>query len=438
MFAFWGLFIYFVQAALQFYVALRILGRHTSAYKIALFACFQTISATLIFLFIPIRGLQFVLASSTYMLFHMWLLEASLFPEVVFCYLFPVALELLGDIVVSLFGDPSLPPFFSVPLTWQLFDPSNYLVSLLPSAFLASFFWLKDRFFSTQKLKGGGIGGKRTRFYMLGLTTIGIMQVIWFIWVSETANISLPMEHSFFFATILVFPLLGFALYQEMNIIRQITKRLQYQTRQSTLQKSALRALREERHDFLNELALISTYVEMGKKDEALSCITYTAASLSERYNYVTLPDDAWLTVLAIKYKEAEHRGILFTVNIEEDVPESFTERRLLPKLLTNLIDNAFTAVANEFNPRVTLTWQKNSENERILSVANNGLMIAPWDRSRIWEGGVSSKEDEFGNSGWGLVICKRIAQELGAILSLESDPEQTIFSLKLPPQTGP
>ena len=38
--------------------------------------------------------------------------------------------------------------------------------------------------------------------------------------------------------------------------------------------------MREERHDILNELALVSSYVQMHKWEEAQQCIEFIAASL--------------------------------------------------------------------------------------------------------------------------------------------------------------
>lgn len=45
----------------------------------------------------------------------------------------------------------------------------------------------------------------------------------------------------------------------------------------------------------------------------------------------------------------------------------------------------------------------------------------------------MTSKEDPSGHHGWGLVICNRIAEELGGSLTYTSSPELTTFTLTLP-----
>lgn len=433
VFTFWRSFLYFSSTGFQLYVSLRLLRRPTPKSKLVLFALLQTIAASLGETLIPFPYLQFALISFTHMAFHMWIFQVDLFPEAIFCYTTPIVLGVIGELLNHSF----FPQYFAFPfvnnLKRSIFIPPFSWSSFLPSILVACYFWINDHWNCFEFHKNSPEKNDYFWCYMFMLGSISILPIIWVTCLLGMNHSFFPYPRSFFFATILIYPLIGFTLYQYMHASRQTAKRLQYLVRKSTLQKSALRTLREERHDFLNELALISTYVEMDKKEEALSCIAYTAASLSERYNYSTLPDDAWLTVLELKQKEAERRSIQFTVDIQAELPQSFTELRLLPKLITNLIDNAFYAVAKERNPQVTLTWKVNGANERTLSVSNNGPMISPWEGMRIFQGGVTSKENLSGNSGWGLVICKRIAQELGGILSYESDQDLTVFTLTLP-----
>ena len=226
-------------------------------------------------------------------------------------------------------------------------------------------------------------------------------------------------------------PLSFFMLHQYMTENERAGKSLKYQLKQNAIQKSAMKTLREDRHEFINDLTLISTYLQMGKIDEAMTCLNYTSAKLADRNNYASLPHDAWLTVLESKQKEAKHRRIEFQVNIEADPPSCFQEQRLLPKLIINLIDNAFNASPNSQNPS-NLNLDCRSRGERILAVKNNGPEIPPLVGKKIFTW-VTTKPNSEGNHGWGLVICKNIAVELKGSLTYKSSPEETTFILTLP-----
>jgi len=197
------------------------------------------------------------------------------------------------------------------------------------------------------------------------------------------------------------------------------------------IQENAIATLREERHDILNELALASAYIQVGKYQEASRCIQFIAADLSDRYNYTTLPNDAWVTVIQAKQQEAQEQGIRCTIKLDANPPTCINERRLLPKLVFNLLDNALEAAGQSEDPWVELEWV--SENGcRVLSVRNNGAFISDDIKHKIFEGGYSHKG---GDRGWGLAICSKIASQLGGVLSVDSDENVTEFALRLPPE---
>jgi two-component system cit operon sensor histidine kinase CitA len=229
-------------------------------------------------------------------------------------------------------------------------------------------------------------------------------------------------------------PLSSYAVQRYAAKDQKTGKSLQYHIRQRATQKLAINILREERHEFINELTLISTYLQMGKYAEAKTCLDYSSAKLADRNNYPALPHDAWLTVLELKQREAKHRQIDFRVDIRAKAPASFQEQRLLPKLIINLVDNAFHAVARQPDAQVSLSWSLGQDDERILRVSNNGPEVSPWDGKMIFRGGVTTKQEDSGNHGWGLVICKDIAGVLHGSLTYQSSPERTTFALTLPP----
>lgn len=218
-----------------------------------------------------------------------------------------------------------------------------------------------------------------------------------------------------------------YAKHLQINVKRELMQNLENE--QLEVQASAIEAMREQRHDILNELAIISSYVQMGMPGKAKEALDFLAAKLADKYNYSELPKDAWLSMINQKQQLAALLDIELTICLEADSPSDFNEQRLLPKAVALLLDNAFDAVSREPHPKVELIW-KQVGHCRILSVENNGPLIPADELDRLFEYGYSSKPGP--NRGWGLPLCRCIAAELGGGLSVRSSPYSTKFIFML------
>lgn len=436
MFAFPQSILLFFQIGFQFYTALRLQGRPAPWVSLLAFTLAQTIS-NLVFLFImPFGWPQFMLISATHIIYHMWIFKAELFPEVIFCYITPLVLGTVGEWIFPPLFATCFPKVFGSGFLYTTLGPSFAWTAFLPSFLVACYYFLfRDMLSHTVKKSQPST---ESNYRAWGYVFLGLIIVLQNLHARGYCPSSTPNSTFggvFMWSSSVTLLVMGIVLQQTGKKDRRTKQVIQFHIKQNTLQKSAIRALREERHDFLNELTLISTYIQIGKMDKALDCISYTAAALSDRYNYASLPDDAWLTVLEFKQTEAMRRRIEFLVDIQADPPGSFMERRLLPKFITNLVDNSFTAVASQPNPHVTLSWSLGQNQERILTVSNNGPQIPPSRGNTMFLGGMTTKKDGADHNGWGLPICRRIADELASSLTYESSPDQTSFILTLPPQ---
>lgn len=425
-----------VIVGLQIFVSLRLLGREAVWWKVASFAFLQTSSLLLFTSILPGSALQFLAISITFCACFRWVYDDPIFPNAVACYLTSLALGTAGELVFQplykLYGGG----FFMSSLGTTIFTPSLRMGVFVPTLLLALYFGVLDLREERNKenRRSKGLDGHSWIAIYGGIATI-----CYFMFPSTHLNPSAEslFRYAFFGGCLLTIPITLFALHQYILKTEKADKSLQYHAKQRAIQKSAISTLREERHDFINELTLISTYLQMGKTDEAIRCIEYSSAKLADRNNYASLPWDAWLTVLESKQKEAKQRHINFQVNILADTPRYFKEQRLLPKAIINLVDNAFRAVSTQANPQVSLSWFSGDTGERILAVTNNGPEISARDGEMIFRGGVTTKKGPSGNHGWGLVICKEIAKELGGSLTYESSPEETSFILTLAAQDG-
>ncbi|NLJ81015.1 MAG: GHKL domain-containing protein [Firmicutes bacterium] len=417
--------VYFPLTAIHLFAAQNLLKKTSSKLKLMIAALLQAATITVIRTIVPILGLQALILTITHLVYHQAALEAPLVPDALFSAIFPIVSAVIGELIFL----PILARFFSPPLSMPLFC---WIISL-PSLLLALCFLFRPGP-SSRRLN---LLRHYSRGYPLQLhllcTAAALFHSFCILDCAFRGEKGLKLCPIYIYTSLIILPVLGVVLIQSVQNSHRAQKKLRHHAQKSRLAKQSLRALQEERHDVLNELTLISSYVQMQKWEQAQACIAYTAASLAERYNYSTLPDDAWFTVLASKQKEALHRGITFAIHIDADPPLDYAELRLLPKLITNLVDNAFAAVENTPNPTVSLFWSKRPQGGRLLSVTNNGPPIPAEIRARIYEPGVSTKTRQKENGGWGLAICKKIAAELGGALEYESCELLTSFTLDLP-----
>lgn len=425
--------VYFPLAGIQLFVSRSLLKQPTAKSRLFVFSCLQAATHLLLETIVPFFGLKVVLQTTTHMIFHIAVFEAAVIPTALFAAIFPVVLGIAGELSCL----PLYTRFFG--LSWKApfppatFSPRFTWITSFPSLLLALFFLIRPTQIKARvNLLRRDPKKQALKIYLsaAAATAIHTFCILDYVYRGPEA---LRLSPVYVFAGVVILPALGGTLFQYAHDSRRAQKAIEYHARRRKLQERTLRALREERHDILNELTLISSYVEMQKWDQAQKCIAYTAASLSDRYNYATLPEDAWLTILAAKQKEAAQRKIDFTTYLEAPPPRSYAEQRLLPKIIANLVDNAFTAVEDLPNPQVRLFWREHPPNQRLLAVTDNGPPISPDIKKRIFQEGVSTKTNNSENSGWGLVICKRVAETLGATLTCQSDEHETTFNLVLP-----
>lgn len=124
----------------------------------------------------------------------------------------------------------------------------------------------------------------------------------------------------------------------------------------------------------------------------------------------------------------AEKNSIHLTLEIEADVLWNM-DRRCFPKILNNLLSNAFKYTPQ--NGNVKVSFCKLSEDEVELKVYNTGKGIKEEDRSRIFnryhvlDEVTENTSHLFSKNGLGMAICHSTVQLLGGTITINSEVGQ-------------
>lgn len=121
-------------------------------------------------------------------------------------------------------------------------------------------------------------------------------------------------------------------------------------------------------------------------------------------------------------------RGLEFSCSCDPEIPSAVCVDSLrLKQILNNLISNAlkFTP-SGEIRVRAERVGCGDENDQVRFSVTDTGIGIAPADQARLFEPFTQADETitrNFGGTGLGLTICKRLVELMGGDIELDSEP---------------
>lgn len=185
------------------------------------------------------------------------------------------------------------------------------------------------------------------------------------------------------------------------------------------------RALRAQRHDFLNHLQVVYSLIEMEEHEEANRYIEQVYGDIqnvSRALKTACAPVNA---LLRAKMAEAEQRKIQVELSVQaawDSLPLPAWE---MCRVLSNLMDNAMDALEKQKGGKLFIHL---AEDVRSFSfeIKNNGPMIPEEIQSSIFEPGFSGKGE---GRGMGLFIARETLRNAGGDLAVKSDAQFTAFS---------
>jgi len=129
---------------------------------------------------------------------------------------------------------------------------------------------------------------------------------------------------------------------------------------------------------------------------------------------------------------QAERRGVALTVDVDAAMPPIPMDAAAMHQALMNLASNAVDA-APERTGHVTLRARHLPGQESAeFSVIDNGSGVAPDVRERLFDPFVSTKGQR--GTGLGLAVTRKIAEEHGGAVGVQSEPGRgSTFTIMLP-----
>ncbi|WP_036228143.1 ATP-binding protein [Marinobacterium jannaschii] len=195
--------------------------------------------------------------------------------------------------------------------------------------------------------------------------------------------------------------------------------------------------LRSQSHEYSNKLHTIAGLIQIGASDQALALIGQETQSHQALIQLLVdaIPDPVLAGCLLGKYNRAREMGLQLQIDEESHMTElpDRLPREQLVSILGNLIDNALEATLQHRGPggeiRMSMT---DLGNDLIFEIEDDGPGIAADQQQRIFEKGVTSKEDD--GHGIGLHLVKAQLNQLGGSITLEpGDQGGSRFTVYIP-----
>jgi signal transduction histidine kinase len=133
----------------------------------------------------------------------------------------------------------------------------------------------------------------------------------------------------------------------------------------------------------------------------------------------------------------SSEKAINIELDLDPKLPFVLGKENSLKQILINLLKNAAEACVENGQIRIETrsNINMNQINYVMIRIIDNGPGIAESIMQNLFKPGNTTKED--GHTGTGLAVVKTFMDELGGVISCQSDEKGTTFTLLLPRQDG-
>jgi len=187
--------------------------------------------------------------------------------------------------------------------------------------------------------------------------------------------------------------------------------------------------LRAQRHDYLNHLQVVYGMMELEEYHDLHNYLEPVYKDMLKTGKALKTSKPAINALLKAKMGEAEGKDIDVYVEVKSDLSELQVADWEICKVLSNLIDNAMTALEEQNDRKKIEIDITETKEEYVFSVSNNGPMIPEKVQEHIFKQGFTTKKEE--GHGMGLYIVQNVLKENAGNISLTSDVNETTFIVR-------
>ena len=189
--------------------------------------------------------------------------------------------------------------------------------------------------------------------------------------------------------------------------------------------------LREQRHDYLNQIQIVYGLLELEEYKEAQKYMKTIFKEVTKISRVLKTSKPAVNALLQAKIGAAEQKEINFALSVHTQLEALPLESWEFCKVLSNLIDNSVTAVLQSSEDRrIYLCLEEDASQYRVY-ISNTGPMITEEQKKLLFRPGYTTKQQE--GHGMGLTIVSSIVKECKGTIEVESDEDETSFTVTFP-----
>lgn len=264
---------------------------------------------------------------------------------------------------------------------------------------------------------------------VLNLSQIALVAAVLFYLVDMEGDLTLVSNP---WILILLFIVLAAIVINSMAAFRNRSSlvRTAYQFRllQDTLGKleNLNTTLRAQRHDFMNQLQVVYSLIEMDEYKAAAEYIEKVYGDIQKVSRVMKTSNAAVNALLQAKLLTCEKLGITAELDVTTQLKEPAIPSWELCRVLGNLLDNAIYALQEKMGERLLKIELHEDLKYYYFKVSDNGEPIPGNLHGKIFEPGFTTKGDK--GEGMGLSITRDIIENYGGAIHLLSNADMTAF----------
>lgn len=217
------------------------------------------------------------------------------------------------------------------------------------------------------------------------------------------------------------------------NTIKNMEQEIENHVRLESLEqlKDLLQIMRGQRHDFNHHLQTVYGFLSVEAYEEAKNYLEESLSEISVTNEMIKSDNPELNALIYVKSGKMERHGIEFLVDIRTLAQLLPLKTSELNTVVGNLLDNAAEKLSTTpvEHPVVKLeVYHKDAL--FVLAVTDNGPMIPPSHRDKLFTPGFTTKQ---GGEGMGLFNIKNVLNKYNGEIQVGSEEEKTTFVVSLP-----